>query len=137
MQTFPVGSNSRWPDVVGKPLDFDELDQAIMRLKGFGRYSVLSYSFEQVNGQQGLLIKTEENTYGPPIVRPLLLIDGSSLKNVTLDMGARITFLDFGGFRSEWRTDFVLFSDYGLNSEYYHPLHSSNPLVHCAPGTGR
>jgi NTE family protein len=108
--------------VVGKPLDFDELDHAIMRLKGFGRYSVLSYSFEQVNGQQGLLIKTEENTYGPPIVRPLLLIDGSSLKNVTLDMGARITFLDFGGFRSEWRTDIILFSDYGLNSEYYHPF---------------
>ncbi len=108
--------------LVGKPLDFDELDKAIMRLKGFGRYSVLSYSFEQVNGQQGLLIKTEENSYGPPIVRPLLLIDGSSLKNVTLDMGARITFLDFGGFRSEWRTDFVLFSDYGLNSEYYHPF---------------
>ena len=109
-------------DLVGKPLDFDQLDQAIMRLKGFGRFSVLSYSFEERNGQQGILIKTEENSYGPPIVRPLLLIDGSSLKNVTLDMGARVTFLDFGGFRSEWRTDFVLFSDYGLNSEYYHPF---------------
>src|SRR5580658_4465786 len=60
--------------VVGKPIDFDELDKAIMRLKGFGRYSVLSYSFEQVNGQQGLLIKTEENSYGPPIVRPLILV---------------------------------------------------------------
>ncbi len=123
--------------VVGKPLDFDELDQAIMRLKGFGRFSVLSYSFEERNGQQGLLIKTEENTYGPPIVRPLILIDGSSLKNVTLDMGARITFLDFGGFRSEWRTDIILFSDYGLNSEYYHPFTPSDSLVRCAPGTGR
>ncbi len=109
-------------DLVGKPLDYDQLDQAIMHLKGFGRFSVLSYSFEERNGQQGLLINTEENTYGPPIVRPLILIDGSSLKNVTLDLGARITFLDFGGFRSEWRTDFVLFSDYGLNSEYYHPF---------------
>jgi len=108
--------------LIGKPLDSDQLDQAIMRLKGFGRFSVLSYSYEERNGQQGLLIKTEENSYGPPIVRPLLLIDGSSLKNVTLDMGARITFLDFGGFRSEWRTDFILFSDYGLNSEYYHPV---------------
>ncbi len=109
-------------DLVGKPLDYDQLDQAIMRLKGFGRFSVLSYSFEEQNGQQGLLIKTEENSYGPPIVRPLILIDGSSLKNVTLDLGARVTFLDFGGFRSEWRTDIVLFSDYGLNSEYYHPF---------------
>ncbi len=114
-------------DVVGKPLDFDQLDQDIMHLKGFGRFSVLSYSFEERNGQQGLLIKTEENSYGPPIVRPLILIDGSSLKNVTLDMGARVTFLDFGGFRSEWRTDFTLFSDYGLNSEYYHPF---TPLTH-------
>ncbi len=113
--------------LIGKPLDSDQLDQAIMRLKGFGRFSVLSYSFEERNGQQGLLVKTEENTYGPPIVRPLILIDGSSLKNVTLDMGARITFLDFGGFRSEWRTDFILFSDYGLNSEYYHPF---TPLTH-------
>ncbi len=108
--------------LIGKPLDSDQLDQAIMRLKGFGRFSVLSYSFEERNGQQGLLIKTEENTYGPPIVRPLILIDGSSLKNVTLDLGARVTFLDFGGFRSEWRTDVILFSDYGLNSEYYHPF---------------
>jgi NTE family protein len=109
--------------VVGKPLDYDQLDQAIMRLKGFGRFSVLSYSFEERNGQQGILVKTEENSYGPPIVRPLILIDGSSLKNVTLDLGARVTFLDFGGFRSEWRTDIILFSDYGLNSEYYHPIH--------------
>ncbi|MGC2112468.1 MAG: patatin-like phospholipase family protein [Candidatus Korobacteraceae bacterium] len=108
--------------LIGKPLDSDQLDQAIMRLKGFGRFSVLSYSFEERNGQQGILVKTEENSYGPPIVRPLLLIDGSSLKNVTLDMGARVTFLDFGGFRSEWRTDIILFSDYGLNSEYYHPI---------------
>ena len=74
------------------------------------------------NGQQGLLIKTEENAYGPPIVRPLILIDGASLANVTFNLGARVTFLDVGGFRSEWRNDFILFSEYGLRSEYYHPF---------------
>ena len=30
-------------DVVGKPIDFDELDQDIMHLKGIGRFSTLSY----------------------------------------------------------------------------------------------
>jgi NTE family protein len=108
--------------VVGKPLDFDQLDQDIMHLKGFGRFSVLSYQMVERNGQQGLLVKTEENTYGPPIVRPLILIDGSSLKNVTFNLGARVTFLDVGGFRSEWRNDVTLFSEYGLRSEYYHPF---------------
>jgi NTE family protein len=114
-------------DLVGKPINFGELDQEIMHLKGFGRYSVLSYQFTERNGEQGLLVKTEESQIGPPIVRPLILIDGSSLKNVTFNMGARVTWLDVGGFRSEWRTDIILFSQYGLRSEYYHPF---TPLTH-------
>ncbi len=108
--------------VIGKPIDYNELDQEIMHLKGLGRFSTLSYEMVDRNGQQGLLVKTEENAYGPPIVRPLILVDGSSLKNVTFNMGARITFLDVGGFRSEWRNDFIVFSQYGLRSEYYHPF---------------
>ena len=107
---------------VGKPVDYNELDSEIMHLKGIGRFSTLSYEMTERNGEQGLLVKTEENTYGPPIVRPLILVDGSSLNNVTFNLGARITFLDIGGFRSEWRTDIILFSQYGIRSEYYHPF---------------
>jgi NTE family protein len=107
---------------VGKPVDYNELDSEIMHLKGIGRFSTLSYEMTERNGEQGLLVKTEENTYGPPIVRPLILVDGSSLSNVTFNLGARITFLDIGGFRSEWRTDIILFSQYGISSEYYHPF---------------
>ncbi len=108
--------------VAGKPIDYDQLDTDIMHLKGSGRFSNLSYEFVERNGQQGLMVKTEENAYGPPTVRPLILVDGSSLTNVTFNLGARVTFLDLGGFRSEWRTDFILFSEYGLRSEYYHPV---------------
>ena len=108
--------------MVGKPLNYDELDAAIMRLKGTGRYSTLSYGFVEQNGKQGLQIKTEENAVGPPVVLPLILVDGSSLKNVTFNLGARVTWYDIGGFRSEWRNDIILFSQYGLKSEYYHPF---------------
>jgi NTE family protein len=107
---------------VGKPVDYDQLDGEIMHLKGIGRFSTLSYEMVERDGQPGLQINTEENAYGPPIVRPLILVDGSSLNNVSFNMGARITFLDIGGFRSEWRTDIILFSQYGLRSEYYHPF---------------
>ena len=113
--------------LVGKPLNYDELDAAIMRLRGNGRYSTLSYGFVEQNGKQGLEIKTEENAIGPPIVLPLILVDGSSLKNVEFNLGARITWLDIGGFRSEWRNDIILFSQYGLRSEYYHPF---TPTTH-------
>jgi len=109
-------------DLVNKPVNFDELDQRIMRLKGFGHYSTLNYQFVERDGKQGLLIRTEESELGQPIVRPLILIDGSSLKNVTFNLGARVTWLDIGGFRSEWRNDIIMFSQYGLRSEYYHPF---------------
>jgi NTE family protein len=114
-------------EVVGKPVDYDQLDDEIMHLKGIGRFSNLSYEMVERNGQQGLVVKTEENTYGPPIVRPLILVDGSSLNNVTFNLGARFTFLDIGGFRSEWRTDVIAFSQYAIRSEYYHPF---TPLTH-------
>ncbi len=113
--------------LVGKPLNYDELDAEIMRLKGTGRYSTLSYGFVEQNGKQGLEIKTEDSPVGPPVVRPLILVDGSSLKNVQFNMGARVTWYDIGGFRSEWRNDIILFSQYGLRSEYYHPF---NPTTH-------
>jgi NTE family protein len=107
---------------IGKPVDYNQLNDDIMHLKGIGRFSTLSYEMTERNGQQGLLVKTEEHSYGPPIVRPLILVDGSSLNNVTFNLGARFTFLDIGGFRSEWRTDIILFSQYGIRSEYYHPF---------------
>lgn len=113
--------------MVGKPLNYDELDTAIMRLKGTGRYSTLSYGLVEKNGKQGLEITTEDSAIGPPVVRPLILVDGSSLKNVTFNMGARVTWFDIGGFRSEWRNDIILFSQYGLRSEYYHPFNATTP----------
>jgi NTE family protein len=121
------GVEKEMANLVGKPLDFDELNDEIMRLKGTGRYSVLNYQFVERNGQQGLLIKTEETEIGQPVVRPLILIDGASLKNVTFNLGARVTWFNVGGYRSEFRNDISLFSDYLLRSEYYHPF---TPTTH-------
>ena len=108
--------------VVGKPVDYNELDAEIMRLKGIGRFSTLNYQMVEKDGRQGIEVKAEESSYGPPFVLPLILVDGASLSNVQFNMGARFNWLDIGGYRSEWRTDIILFSEYGLRSEYYHPF---------------
>ena len=110
--------------VVGKPIDYDMLESEIMRLRGMGRFATINYTLVEQNGQQGLMVNTEEHSFGPPMVLPLILVDGASLTNVTFNLGARITWLDVGGFRSEWRNDIILFSQYGLRSEYFHPFTS-------------
>ncbi len=113
---------TRLAPLVDKPINFDDLNKRILELNGMGRFSSITYEFMQRGGQQGLQMSTTEKTYAPPLVQPLVLVDGSSYNNAEFNIGARITFLDFGGFRSEWRNDISIFSQYLLRSEYYHPF---------------
>ena len=108
--------------LVGKPVDIPRLDEDIRQLTGTGSFSVVSYSMIEKNGDPGLNLHAEEKSYSPPIVRPLISINGASYDNVFFSIGARITFLNFGGYRRELRTDVIFGSQYGLGTEYYRPV---------------
>jgi NTE family protein len=106
----------------GKPVDSAKMDKQMMMLQGQGRFANVGYSMVEKDGKQGLQIQTEQKPYAPPVVRPILLIDGSDYNNVLFSIGARVTFLDFGSYRSELRSDVILGSQYLVDSEYYHPF---------------
>jgi len=108
--------------VVGAPVDTTALTDHIMTASGTGQFLSLTYSMVKRNNRQGLQIQTEQKPYAPPLVRPLIFIDGSQYNNVLFNIGARITFMDFGSYRSELRNDVIVGSKYGLSSEYYHPF---------------
>jgi NTE family protein len=107
---------------VGKPVNTANLDAQMLRLQGQGRFANVGYSMVEKQGAQGLQIQTEQKPYAPPVVRPIILIDGSNYNNVLFSMGARFTFLDFGSYRSELRSDAIIGSQYGADTEYYHPF---------------
>jgi NTE family protein len=107
---------------VGKPLDTEKIQNDLDRLIGLGRFSSLSYEMAQRDGKDGLLIDAVEKSYTPPSLIPGVFVNGDDYQNVKIDVAARVTFLDFGGFRSELRTDVSLFSTYGIRSEYFHPF---------------
>ena len=106
----------------GKPVDTAELDAQMLRLQGQGRFANVGYSMVEKEGAQGLQVQTEQKPYAPPVVRPIILIDGSSYNNVLFSVGARFTFLDFGSYRSELRSDAIIGSQYAADTEYYHPF---------------
>jgi NTE family protein len=112
--------------LVGKPVDTEQVGQDMMTIVGMGRFATATYSMTEKNGQQGLQVQAEQKSYAPPIVRPLIIIDGSEYNNVLFSLGARITFMDVGSYRSELRNDVVLGSQYLLSSEYYHPYTTSS-----------
>jgi NTE family protein len=108
--------------LAGKPLDTEKLDRALTRLTGLGRYDTVGYQMMEREGKQGLLIQVNEKNYAPPTIQPGFEVDGSESEEVGFTMGARLTFLDVAGFRSEWRTDFLFGNTYGLGSELYRPF---------------
>jgi NTE family protein len=110
--------------LAGAPLDPQKLDQKMMAITGLGRFARAGYQETVRDGQSGLIVEAAEKEYAPPTVHPLLVIDGADYKNVLFEVGGRITFLDLGGFGSEWRNDFIAGSEYGLKTEFFHPFNA-------------
>lgn len=107
---------------VGQPINTPELQTDITKIVGAGRFSSLSYRMTEKGTQPGLLITATEKSYAPPLVRPLIVINGAQYNNVLFSAGARITFLDFGSYGAELRNDVIIGSIYQVSSEYYRPL---------------
>jgi NTE family protein len=108
--------------LAGHPINPKELDQKMMDVTGLGRFARAGYRDTERDGHHGLQVEAEEKDYAPPTVHPAFVIDGTDYKNVLVALGGRVTFLDVGGFGSEWRNDFIAGSEYGLKTEYFHPL---------------
>ncbi len=106
----------------GKPLDTAALEEQLTLITGSGRYARIGYQMVERDGQIGLRATAEEKSYGPPFVRPLVVVDGSDHKHIRFTVGARVTFFDIGVVGSEWRSDITVGSEYRLASEYYRPL---------------
>ena len=105
--------------MVDKPIDIKKLDKELTLLTGVGRYSGASYSMTEIGGKVGLKVSVLEKSNAPPVLQIAFDVDGTQPGNVTFTLGGRLTFLDVGGFGSEWRTNFTIGNTYGISSEYY------------------
>jgi NTE family protein len=111
---------------LGKPLNADNLDPALTRLTGSGRYDTLNYRIVERGGKQGLLIIVKEKDFAPPTLQPAFEVDGSEAGDIEFTLGTRLTLMDVAGFRSEWRTDFLFGNTYGVASELYRPFRAES-----------
>ena len=107
--------------LVGQPIDQPALEQLLTRLTGVGRYDSITYDLIHEDDKDGLLIRVHEKSYAPPTLRPGVVVDGTQTDDVTFTAGARLTFMDVAGFRSEWRTDFQFGQTYGIATDLYRP----------------
>jgi NTE family protein len=114
--------------LVGKPIDPATLAADLTRLTGTGRYEAADYRMTQMDGRDGVVVRVHEKGYAPPMIQPAFQVDGGESSTVNFTLGARLSFMDFAGYRSEWRTDFSFGNTYAVSSEFYKPFTSSSRL---------
>jgi NTE family protein len=118
----------------GTTLDRKVLEDQMLKLTGTGRFDTASYQFIKVGGKEVLKVAVHEKTYGPPFIKPSIFIDGANGDGIRFGIGARLTFLDFGGPASEWRSDFSVGTYNQLATEYYYRIKGGKWFV--APRLG-
>ncbi len=111
--------------LAGKPIDPGLLGEYLTLITGTGKYDTADYRVIQENGKDGLLLSLHQTEYAPPMIQPAFQVDGGESSNVNFTLGARLTFVDVAGYRSEWRTDFQFGNTYGVQSELYRPFSAS------------
>ncbi|HVN83175.1 MAG TPA: patatin-like phospholipase family protein [Terriglobia bacterium] len=102
-----------------------DVETLLTRFTGWGHYASADYRVSGQSGKEGYLIRLHEKEYGPPFLNTLILLDGSQSDGLRFGLGGRLTFLDFKGPLSEWRTDFNIGTLNQVGTEYYWRIRAS------------
>jgi NTE family protein len=98
------------------------LETEMWKITGLGRFSTATYTFAKKDGKDGLRVLVQEKENGPPFLRIALLLDASPYTGFQFGIGGRITFMDFGGPASEWRTDLSIGVYNVARTSYYYRI---------------
>jgi len=117
-----------------QPVDRAHLEYELTKITGSGRFDSASYTLFKKDGREGLKLSFHEKDHGPPFVKPSFLLMASPEEGLKFGAGARVTFLDFGGPASEWRTDFSIGVYNRAGTEFYYRLKGGKWFI--APNIG-
>jgi len=107
----------------GETINRSAMEAEMTKLTGMGRYDTAGYElFHTPDGKEGVRIRAHEKTYGPPFIRPSILIDGYNGGGIQFGIGGRFVGLDVGGPASEFRADFSVGTLNLLGGEYYYRI---------------
>jgi NTE family protein len=113
----------------GKELSYEGVAQHLTEIAGLGPYQSANYGFVKREGSDGLQVNVQPKSYAPPMLDTGINIEGSEAANIRFGMGARFTFLDFGGPNSELRTDLAFGVVNMGGAEYYRRLGTTRWFV--------
>ncbi len=129
---FANGSNlredvlrSRVSDLVGKPLDLDQLKLSIDRLYALEVFESVRYRKLEENGETGLLIETVPRSWGLDALQFGLRLSTERRRGSDFDLGIAYEARALNSLNGKWRTELQFGQTTMLATELYQPIDSS------------
>jgi NTE family protein len=110
----------------GKVLDVEAVDRKLAEIAAEGKFGRVHPRLTTGSDDTlALEFQTVKKEYGPVLIEPLVLLDGSDYNNVRFSAGARFIMPNLGFEGTEMRTDVLIGSTYRFGTEYFWPLAGS------------
>jgi len=113
-------------DLVGRPLDKDQIQSRMMSLYALDTFESIDYSVVQSGSDAGIEFKLIRKSWGPNYVRVGLNLEDDFEGNSHYNAAARFIMTELNTLNAEWLTDVQIGDNPKLFTEFYQPLSFGN-----------
>lgn len=118
--------DSAMSDLVGRPLDKDQIQSRMMALYALDTFESIDYSVVQSGPDAGIEFKLRRKSWGPNYVRVGLNLEDDFEGNSRYNAAARFIMTELNTMNAEWLTDVQIGDNPKFFTEFYQPLSYGN-----------
>ena len=118
--------DSAMSDLVGHPLDKNQIQNRLMALYALDTFESIDYSVVQEGPDAGIEFKLRRKSWGPNYVRVGLNLEDDFEGNSRYNAAARFIMTELNELNAEWLTDVQIGDNPKLFTEFYQPLSYGN-----------
>ncbi|UOV02953.1 patatin-like phospholipase family protein [Pseudoxanthomonas mexicana] len=113
-------------DQVGKPLDADRMEEALLRAYAQGTLASITYEVVQEDGSTGVLVRARPKTHGPNYIQVGMRAGSDFSGNHESNLRAAVLMSPISQYGAEARFSVDIGTEPGLKAEYFRPFDLAN-----------
>ncbi|OEF93542.1 patatin-like phospholipase family protein [Vibrio splendidus] len=112
----------------GKILKTSEIESKVQDLYALDRFELVTYEFDNVDGEEQLTVNVDEKSWGPNYLNFRFFLEDDFSTTSQYSIGVSANFTDINSHGAELRTNIEMGTDKRIEAELYSPFFSSQKL---------
>lgn len=129
-----INNNTHYSDVLlenrlglesGQKYALKDVEQSVQDLYALDRFELITYRYDNVDGQDALIVDVNEKSWGPNYVNFRFFLEDDFSTDSQYSIGVSTNFTDLNSHGAELRTNFEIGTDKLIEAEFFSPFFSS------------